>query len=189
MATLAQPVAEHGAEDYREATEEAAAEVRYIRSMYTTTNALVDVYGDRAKPASDPFRSIPHELVPFLPLQLQVTYQSLEVLQEHGIAANDIQKLNNAGELVVCRSELHATECTSLLIHPFFFFLVLSFTGYHTIESVRIHILLSFAHVETFVSYLVIIIVVVDFLSASFFRLRTLRFASCPTSRAFRKPK
>jgi hypothetical protein len=29
--------------------------------------------------------------------QIAVSYQSLESLQEHGIAANDIQKLNDAG--------------------------------------------------------------------------------------------
>lgn len=35
-------------------------------------------------------------LTPFHVLQT-VNFQSLEILQEHGIAANDIQKLQNAG--------------------------------------------------------------------------------------------
>ena len=30
-------------------------------------------------------------------IQIAVTYQTLDSLQEHGIAANDIQKLNDAG--------------------------------------------------------------------------------------------
>jgi hypothetical protein len=32
-----------------------------------------------------------------------VAYQSLDILQEHGIAANDIQKLNNSGTLRAAR--------------------------------------------------------------------------------------
>ena len=30
-------------------------------------------------------------------MELTVSFQSIEILQEHGIAANDIQKLQNAG--------------------------------------------------------------------------------------------
>ena len=33
--------------------------------------------------------------------QQVVAYQKLDVLQEHGIAANDIQKLNNAGMYIL----------------------------------------------------------------------------------------
>lgn len=33
----------------------------------------------------------------YLNLQVSVNYQSLEILQEHGVAINDIQKLNDAG--------------------------------------------------------------------------------------------
>lgn len=35
--------------------------------------------------------------------QQVVAYQKLDVLQEHGIAANDIQKLNNAGMYILLR--------------------------------------------------------------------------------------
>ena len=37
-----------------------------------------------------------------------MTYQGLEILQEHGIAVNDIQKLNDAGYHTV-ESVAHAT--------------------------------------------------------------------------------
>ena len=40
--------------------------------------------------------------------QISVSYQSLDILQEHGVAANDIQKLNDAGFHTV-ESVAHAT--------------------------------------------------------------------------------
>ena len=40
--------------------------------------------------------------------QVAVTYQSLDLLQEHGVAANDIQKLNDAGFHTI-ESVAHAT--------------------------------------------------------------------------------
>ena len=40
---------------------------------------------------------------------MTVSYQSLDLLQEHGIAANDIQKLNDAGYHTV-ESIAHATS-------------------------------------------------------------------------------
>ena len=52
-----------------------------------------------------------HETVLFLAsfvTQLVVSYQTLDILQEHGIAANDIQKLNQAGFHTV-ESVAHAT--------------------------------------------------------------------------------
>ena len=42
-------------------------------------------------------------------LQITVSYQTLDLLQEHGIAANDIQKLNDAGYHTV-ESIAHATS-------------------------------------------------------------------------------
>jgi vancomycin permeability regulator SanA len=53
--------------------------------------------------------------------QITVSYQSLDILQEHGIAANDIQKLNVA--------------------------------GYHTLESVRAHIVFVFVPYRTLRDY------------------------------------
>jgi len=41
-------------------------------------------------------------------VEISVSYQTLDVLQEHGIAANDIQKLNDAGYHTV-ESIAHAT--------------------------------------------------------------------------------
>lgn len=41
-------------------------------------------------------------------IQVAVTYQSLDLLQEHGVAANDIQKLNDAGFHTI-ESVAHAT--------------------------------------------------------------------------------
>jgi DNA repair protein RAD51 len=42
------------------------------------------------------------------PAQISVNYQSLEILQEHGVAASDIQKLNDAGFHTV-ESVAHST--------------------------------------------------------------------------------
>lgn len=41
-------------------------------------------------------------------IKVTITYQTLDILQEHGIAANDIQKLNDAGYHTV-ESVAHAT--------------------------------------------------------------------------------
>jgi hypothetical protein len=38
-----------------------------------------------------------HSTLAFMLLKVAVSYQTLDVLQEHGIAVNDIQKLNAAG--------------------------------------------------------------------------------------------
>lgn len=39
--------------------------------------------------------------------QIAVSYQTLEILQEHGIAANDIQKLNAAGFYTIESVRIH----------------------------------------------------------------------------------
>lgn len=49
-----------------------------------------------------------HRLIVSFLLQITVSYQTLDVLQEHGIAANDIQKLNAAGYHTL-ESVAHAT--------------------------------------------------------------------------------
>lgn len=54
---------------------------------------------DRSSSLSPPVRPPP---------QISVTYQSLDLLQEQGIAANDLQKLNDAGFHTI-ESVAHAT--------------------------------------------------------------------------------
>jgi hypothetical protein len=66
-----------------------------------------------AKSHHHPYQSSSHFMLPPSPLllhavfwdcmtllQMTVSYQTLDILQENGIAANDIQKLNNAGTYV-----------------------------------------------------------------------------------------
>lgn len=63
-----------------------------------TLPLLVEYVPGLRKTAAD--QSQPFSLATFLllvPRQVAVSYQTLDVLQEHGIAANDIQKLNAAG--------------------------------------------------------------------------------------------
>lgn len=44
-------------------------------------------------------------------LQIAVSYQSLDILQEHGVAATDIQKLNAAGYHTVESVRWHSCCC------------------------------------------------------------------------------
>jgi Rad51 len=55
----------------------------------------------------------------FAPLQIAVSYQTIEILQEHGINANDLQKLQGAGYHTV---ESVRTQLRSTLFFVLFFF-------------------------------------------------------------------
>ena len=49
-------------------------------------------------------------------IKVTITYQTLDILQEHGIAANDIQKLNDAGYHTVGMCSVDAAAETAELL-------------------------------------------------------------------------
>lgn len=94
------------------ALENIYSNVECFVGVYRIVAMLFATFTNPAQTASFACHALSHLYTLFLtlnrPHSLQVSYMTLDCLQEHGLAANDIQKLNDAGYHTV-ESVAHAT--------------------------------------------------------------------------------